>query len=85
MTKAICDEIWKSYARQPVIMSQFPCLAAVPPENIDASIVSCQAMAHWLCQVCWQTRSWPHAGNLSSAPMSSHSAYFLGKTQEKIC
>lgn len=40
-------------------MSQFPCLAAVPPENIDASIVSCQFVAHWLSQVCWQTHCGP--------------------------
>lgn len=85
MTKAICHEIWTGYARQPVIMSQFPFLAAVPPENTDASIVPCQAMAHWLCQVCWQTWSWPHAGNHSSVPLGSHSASFLGRIQEKIC
>lgn len=46
MTKATCHEIWKGYARQPVIMSQFPCLAAIPPENSDASIVSCQKRWH---------------------------------------
>lgn len=44
MTKAICHEIWKGYARQPVIMSQFPCLAAASPENIDASIAPCQSI-----------------------------------------
>lgn len=85
MTKAICHEIWKGYARQPVIMSQFPCLAAIPPENIDGSIVSCQPMAHWLSQVCWHTRLWPHAEHHGSVPPSSHSAYFLGRTPEKIC
>lgn len=45
-------EIWKGYARQPVIMSKFPCLAAVPSENIAASIVCCQVIAHWFPQVC---------------------------------
>lgn len=66
-------------------MSQFPCLAAVSPENIDASIASCQSVAHWLCQVCWQTQSWHHTGNYSSVPLSSHSLYFLGMTRGKIC
>jgi len=83
-TKAECHEIWKGYARQPVIMSKFPCLAAVPSENIAVSTVSCQAMAHRLPQVCWQTCSWPHAVNHGSVPLSSHSAYLLGRTQEEI-
>lgn len=76
VTKAVYHEIWKGYARQPVIRSKFPCLAAVPSENIAASIVSCQAVAQWLPQVCWQTCSWPHTEKHGSVPPSSHSAYF---------